>query len=101
MSACKIAGEILGKVFTKGVYTTYGCYHYETGKYSKNIYFGTNGTLDQNKDTPTKSGQIRPVGIDCKTGIQNRYEILDSALKFFSFASAYAFWNLMNSCYWF
>ena len=69
MSACKIAGEILGKVFTKGAYTTYGCYHYETGTYSKKIYFGTNGTLDQNKDTPTKPGQIRPVGIDCKTGV--------------------------------
>ena len=69
MSACKIAGEKLGKVFTKGKYTTYGCYHYETGRYSKNIYFGTNGTLEQNKDKPSNWRQKRPEGLDCKTGV--------------------------------
>ena len=71
-SACKLVGKILGKVFSSGPYTTKGCYHYETGDYKNNIYFGTGGTLKTMTSYPTKSGQIRPTGIDCKTGKCNQ-----------------------------
>ena len=71
-SACKLVGKILGKVFSSGPYTTKGCYHYETGDYKNNIYFGTGGTLKTMTSYQTKSGQIRPTGIDCKTGKCNQ-----------------------------
>ena len=70
-SACKIAGEKLGKPFTPGDFSTKGCYHYETGKYSETVqmYYGTGGTYGSKIEDPQKWGQSRPEGYDCKTSI--------------------------------
>ena len=69
-SACKIVGEMLGKTFESDNYVTKGCYHYEEGTYKDKIYYGTGGKLEANKKDPSKPGQSRPAGIDCKTSNQ-------------------------------
>ena len=69
-SACKIVGEMLGKTFESDDYVTKGCYHYEEGTYKDKIYYGTGGKLEANKKDPSKPGQSRPAGIDCKTSNQ-------------------------------
>jgi len=67
-SACKIVGEMLGKTLKKSDdYVTKGCYHYEEGTYKDKIYYGNGGKLEEKKKNPSKSGQSRPAGIDCKT----------------------------------
>ena len=71
-SACKLVGKILGKDFSPGKWATKGCYHYETGKFKEKMYFGTGGTLESLTSDPTKSGQFRPEGIDCKTSKNNQ-----------------------------
>ena len=68
-SACKIAGEILGKPSESGNWNIKGCYQYETGEYSDKLWFGTGGTYGSKIEDTQKSGTSRPEGIDCKTSI--------------------------------
>ena len=67
-NACETLAGKRGLKFETSTYATKGCYTYETGEYSKTIYYGTGGSEDDMKAKPTKDGQIRPVGYDCKSG---------------------------------
>ena len=71
-SACKIAGEKLGKTVIPGDFSTKGCYQYEKGtKWHERyeMYYGTGGTYGSKIEDPKKSGQSRPEGFDCKSSI--------------------------------
>ena len=72
---------MLGKTFESDDYVTKGCYHYEEGTYKDKIYYGTGGKLEANKKDPSKPGQSRPAGIDCKTSNQQWIQILHSKIE--------------------
>ena len=45
----------------EGDYATKGCY----GTNGKNVYYGTGGSVEERKATPTISHHYRPDGYDC------------------------------------
>ena len=51
----------------EGNYVTKGCYAYtnENKKFKGQVYYGTGGSVEEMKKTPTKSHQYRPKGYDC------------------------------------
>ena len=50
-----------------GIYETKGCYAYDSGTFSGQLFYGIGGTIEEMKKVPSKDEQHRPEGYDCRT----------------------------------
>ena len=64
-TACAAVADVLGLPFSRGKWSTKGCYGYDSGSYKNNIYYSIGGTSEENKANPG-SGKHRPSGFDCE-----------------------------------